>query len=82
MLDCRLHYKNFDALIARPDNLEMMIDYAQILSDSIDFIRVDLYNIRRKVYFGELTNTPENGFGKFHPSSWDEVFGAFWKLRF
>jgi len=81
-LDCRLGYENFDAPVARPGNLGTMIDYAEALSDNIDFVRVDLYDIRGKVYFGELTNTPANGLKQFHPSSWDEVFGAFWKMRF
>jgi TupA-like ATPgrasp len=81
-LDCRLLYENFGEPVARPDNLKLMIEYAEILSDSIDFVRVDLYEIGGKVYFGELTNTPENGFGRFYPSSWDELLGAFWKIRF
>jgi TupA-like ATPgrasp len=79
-LDCRLSYENSDTLVARPDNLETAIDYAQILSDNVDFVRVDLYDIRGKIYFGELTNTPENGFGRFDPPSWDKVFGSFWKM--
>src|SRR4029077_3587877 len=80
-LDFRLIYENFDAPVVRPGNLERMIDYAQILSDNVDFVRVDLYDIGGKIYFGELTNTPENGLGRFDPPSWDEVFGAFWKMR-
>jgi TupA-like ATPgrasp len=81
-LQCRLLYDNFDAPIAKPGKLETMIEYAQILSDNIDFVRVDLYDIGGKIYFGELTNTPENGLGKFYPPSWDEVFGGFWRTRY
>lgn len=66
--------------LPRPDKLDLMIDYAQRLSNNIDFIRVDLYEVRGKVYFGELTFNPGGGVVKFVPPSWDRVFGDFWKL--
>lgn len=65
----------------RPDKLDLMIDYAQRLSNNIDFIRVDLYEVRGKVYFGELTFNPGGGVEQFSPPSWDRVFGDFWKVR-
>lgn len=57
-----------------------MIDYAETLADGIDFVRVDLYELGDKVYFGELTNVPEAGLGRFLPASWDEALGSFWNL--
>ncbi len=81
-IDCRLgRYENSDAKIARPETLDTMIDYAQRLAGKIDFVRVDLYEVRGKVYFGELTNTPSNGLEPFDPPSWDRTFGDFWKMR-
>lgn len=79
--DCRLG--NFDSAgnVARPEKLDLMIDYAQRLSNNVDFVRVDLYEVRGKVYFGEMTSTPGGGTGKFSPRSWDRVFGDFWKVR-
>ena len=38
-----------------------MIEIAKKLSADFKFVRVDLYDIDGKVYFGELTFTPTNG---------------------
>jgi hypothetical protein len=78
-IDCRFVYDNCSSDIPKPLALQTMIDYAEVLSDGIDFVRVDLYELGGKVYFGELTNTPENGMGQFVPSSWDRVFGTLWR---
>lgn len=45
----------------RPAALEEMIAISRRLSADFDFVRVDLYNVRGKVYFGELTFTPASG---------------------
>lgn len=78
--DCRLGNFDFTGDVPRPDKLDLMIDYAQRLSNNIDFVRVDLYEVRGKVYFGELTSTPGGGTRRFSPPSWDRVFGDFWKV--
>ena len=38
-----------------------MLEIAQILSKDFTFVRVDLYSIEEKVYFGELTFSPASG---------------------
>lgn len=35
-----------------------MLEIAKVLSKDIPFLRVDLYEINGKIYFGELTFTP------------------------
>lgn len=45
----------------KPENLEEMIKYAEILSSDFKFVRVDLYDYKSKVYFGELTFSPWGG---------------------
>lgn len=42
----------------RPQTLETMLEYARILSRPFPFVRVDLYEVDGKIYFGELTFTP------------------------
>lgn len=42
----------------RPECLEEMLSYAEILSKPFPFVRVDFYEVNGKVYFGELTFTP------------------------
>ena len=79
-MNCTYVYESAAAEIPRPAQLQTMIEYAETLSDGIDFVRVDLYDVARKIYFGELTNIPESALGKFMPQSWDGVFGDFWEL--
>lgn len=47
--------------LSRPENLEEMIGIATKLSKGFPFLRVDLYSIKGKVYFGELTFIPNGG---------------------
>lgn len=54
--------KNFK--IDKPKSLDKMFDYASKLSKGFPFVRVDLYNINGKIYFGELTFTPHAGLDK------------------
>lgn len=44
--------------LEKPENLEKMIEIAEKLAGDNNFVRVDLYNIAGKIYFGELTFTP------------------------
>ncbi|WP_053975597.1 ATP-grasp fold amidoligase family protein [Mangrovimonas xylaniphaga] len=48
--------------VKRPDNLEEMIEVAEKLSEEFVFIRVDLYSVKNKIYFGELTFFPWGGY--------------------
>lgn len=41
--------------IPRPENLERMVEMAERLSRGFHELRVDLYNIDGKIYFGEMT---------------------------
>ena len=52
-----------------------MLKLARILSKNIAFLRVDLYEINDKIYFGELTFHPCAGFMPFKPKEWDEKLG-------
>ncbi len=65
--------------IEKPRLFEQAIEIAEKLSKEFDFIRVDLYILDDQIYFGELTNFPENGLGAFEPKSYDQALGA--KMR-
>ena len=67
--------------IEKPHNLEQMIEIAQKLSYNIPFLRVDLYNINGKIYFGETTFYPASGFGRFAPKEYDEILGSYINLN-
>ena len=52
-----------------------MKDIARILSKGFPHIRIDLYDINGKVYFGEFTFSHWSGMVPFVPEKWDRVFG-------
>jgi len=50
-----------DTLPDRPRELEKMIDIANVLSSGFPQVRVDLYCVDCKIYFGEMTFTSRSG---------------------
>ena len=46
------------AEISKPNQLIAMLTIAKKLSSSFEYVRVDLYELHNKVYFGEMTFTP------------------------
>jgi hypothetical protein len=58
-----------------------MIEIAEQLAHSFDFVRVDLYCVDGKVYFGELTHTPSGGLFTWSPPDFDAAMGAMWGSR-
>lgn len=65
-------------VVPRPAQLDEMLQIAKALAQGFDFVRVDLYNIRGRVYFGELTFTPVAGKFRLSPPHWDEALGRKW----
>lgn len=73
------HYKNSDKIINKPDNYEKMIEISEKLAEDFDFVRVDLYEVNNKIYFGELTFCPGSGMEEFTPEEWDYKIGSYWE---
>lgn len=63
-----------------PDRLEEMVALAARLSIGFGFVRVDLYNLDGRIYFGELTFTPTAGEMKLMPDRWDLELGKKWEM--
>lgn len=65
----RIHLRDYegspDVPTDKPNNLEEMLKYAEILSNPFEFVRVDLYDVNGKVIFGELTFTPTGCMAKY-----------------
>ena len=61
--------------IAKPVTFEKMKEFACILAKNTKFVRIDFYEIERKLYFGEITFYPASGFGNFKPTEWNEKLG-------
>ena len=52
-----------------------MITIAEKLAKPFIFVRVDLYVIQNKIYFGELTFHPDSGFTIFSNKKYDYELG-------
>src|SRR5574344_263989 len=64
----------------KPDAFEKMKEIASKLSQGIPQVRVDLYDINGKIYFGEMTFFHWSGLVPFEPAEWDKKFGDYIKL--
>jgi hypothetical protein len=59
----------------KPQNFDEMVVIAGKSSAGTPFLRVDLYNINGKIYFGETTFFPSSGMCPFEPDSADFPLG-------
>ena len=64
-----------DIVMEKPDNLQAMITIASELCQGFPFIRVDLYSVKGKIVFGELTFYPDSGIVPFTPDKYNYFFG-------
>lgn len=64
----------------KPPEFEEMLRVADELSKDFPYVRVDLYNVDGKVYFGELTFYPWSGYVQYEPDEWDFKFGEDFEL--
>ena len=65
-------------IIDRPILLEKMIYIAEQIARSlggVPVVRIDLYYIVDRIYFGEITFYHGSGYEKFYPSEWDYKLG-------
>ena len=75
LLPVKNHYENSTEDIPKPKNYEKMLELSKKLSVDFPFVRVDLFEIDNKIYFGELTFYHFNGTQPFEPIEWDYKFG-------
>ena len=70
-------HEQFEDEYPKPENLDRMLEIAHILSKDFPFVRVDLYNVDGKIYFGELTFYPWTGYVRFTPDEFDFELGNY-----
>ena len=63
-----------------PENMDEMIEVAEKLAKGFPLVRVDLYNIRGRIIFGEMTFYPVSGYGKFGTDEFDYELGKFFVI--
>ena len=61
--------------IQKPSCFEEMKSLAETLSQGMEFVRIDLYEIGGRVYFGEFTFFHGGGFYLFYPAHWEKDLG-------
>ena len=66
--------------VPRPANLDEMLALAAKLSVGFGYVRLDFYNVKGRVYFGEFTFTPAAGIITYDPECWDLKLGEKWDL--
>ncbi len=59
----------------KPDNFDEMVKIAKKLCEDFPYVRVDLYNIEGKIYFGELTFCSGAGYQAAKPLEYEKVLG-------
>lgn len=66
---------------AIPDGMSDAVEIIKSISAYFDYIRVDLYSIRGKIYFGELTPFHRGGMSAIAQREWDLRWGELWHQR-
>ncbi len=67
--------------LPKPEKMDEMFAIAEKLSEGLPFARVDLYYVNKKIYFGEITFYPDNGFDNNLLPETDSYFGDKIKLN-
>ena len=62
--------------ISKPRNLDKMIEVAECLSKGLPHVRIDLYNVNNRIYFGEFTFFDGSGYDNMSSDQWDLEFGS------
>lgn len=68
-------HPNSDKVIEKPELFDEMKEIAKKLSQGMKFVRIDLYQINGKIYFGEYTFFAGGGFSLFRPAEWERKLG-------
>lgn len=74
-LDVRNGHPNAQVPPEKPELWEEMKAVAARLSQGLKHVRIDLYQVGGRIYFGEYTFYHWGGLVPFEPASWDEKFG-------
>jgi hypothetical protein len=80
LLPLEIKYPQSGNPLSKPPNLKAMIEIAEVLSQDLDFVRVDLYDNSQGIKFGEMTSYPAGGIHEFRPPHFDTWLGTFWNI--
>lgn len=80
-IDLRNGHPNAQTLPEKPAQFDLMRSLAEKLSADFAHVRVDLYEVNGRVYFGEMTFYHMGGVIPFDPPEWDERLGSWIRLE-
>lgn len=73
---------NFDEkLVKKPDELQLMIEYAEKIANPFIFCRVDLYNNEGQIKFGEITFYPGGATQQFSTAESDLLVSSWLNIK-
>lgn len=75
------NFKKNEKRINKPINFNLMKEYAEKLSKGFPHVRVDLYNIDGKIYFGEMTFYDSSGYALYEPDNFDYILGDLFDIK-
>lgn len=77
---CISQYNPDEKVAEKPEALDKMLNIAETLSAGFNFVRVDLYYVEGKIYFGEMTFIPFAGYITWKPEDIDYKLGSLIRL--
>ncbi len=80
-IDEKVAYENDkNADIKKPENLDEMLMCAEKLSKGFPHVRVDFYNIGKRLVFGEMTFYHGAGYLHFENEEFERELGSYWEI--
>ena len=76
----REDFKPITDQLEKPEEYEKMVEIAEKLSEGFSHVRVDLYNVHGKIYFGEMTFTSASGYCRYVPEEFEYILGKEWDV--
>lgn len=77
--DIQPRYDSIPDTYEFPSNMDELIAVGKKLSEQFKYIRVDLYNVDGKIYFGELTFCHGSGWEPISTQKADFLLGSYWE---
>lgn len=62
------------------DNYDEMLQAVLALAEDFDHVRIDMYSVPGRVYFGEMTFSEGGGRSRWSPREFDQLLGECWSL--
>lgn len=66
--------------VPRPATYREMLEFGEKIAKYFKFVRVDMYDVDGKMYFGEITPYHSAGWSKFYPAEYDSIYADKIKL--